>query len=124
MLRVEKAAVEAGKELVTARTYTDAIGREGITSSRTLNADTWVTLPSEISPRAGHLQIEKLLEIKSGRGENYLEFQTPRSNLRIPENGPFTSGRPDGSNALQFQLNESVPINPSTFRRPSGRPGN
>jgi hypothetical protein len=112
-------AIGAAKsELITVRTYTGAAGREGITSSGVLRADTWVTLPGEIPSRAGHLQIEKLLEIQPGRGANFLEFQVPSSNLRIPANGPRTSG-----GALQFQLNEPVPIDPSTFRLPPGRPG-
>lgn len=115
---VGRYAVAAKSELITVRTYTGTAGREGITSSGVLRADTWVTLPGEIPSRAGHLQIEKLLEIQPGRGANFLEFQVPASNLRVPANGPRTSG-----GALQFQLNESVPIDPSTFRRPPGRPG-
>ena len=110
-------AARGADNLVTVRTYTGAAGREGITSSGALRADTWVTLPGEIPLRAGHLQIEKLLEIQPGRGANFLEFQVPSSNLRIPANGPTTSG-----GALQFQLNNPVPIDPSTFRLPPGRP--
>ncbi|MFO7534840.1 MAG: RHS repeat-associated core domain-containing protein [Kiritimatiellia bacterium] len=109
----------AKSELFTVRTYTGAAGREGITSSRVLNADTWVTLPGEIPSRAGHLQIEKLLEIEPGRGANFLEFQVPSSNLRVPVNGPTVPG----SGAWQRQLIEPVPVDPSTFRRPPGRPG-
>ncbi len=105
-------------EILTVRTYTGAAGREGITNSGALRADTWVTLPGEIRPGDGHLQIEKLLEIQPGRGSNFLDFQVPSSNLRVPENGSRTSG-----GALQFQLNKSVPIDPSSFRRPPGRPG-
>jgi hypothetical protein len=85
-------APRAAPELITVRTYTGAAGREGITSSGVLNADTWVTLPGEIPSRAGHLQIERLLEIKPGRGANFLEFQVPTSNLRIPANGPTVPG--------------------------------
>jgi len=110
-------AARGADNLVTVRTYTGAAGREGITSSGALRADTWVTLPGEIPSRAGHLQIEKLLEIQPGRGANFVEFQVPSSNLRIPANGPTTSG-----GALQFQLNNPVPIDPSTFRLPPGRP--
>jgi hypothetical protein len=111
-------AIRAGSnELVTVRTYTNVVGREGISETGVLRADTWVTLPGEIPPHAGHLQIEELLEIRPGRGEYFIEFDVPASNLRIPENGPRTSG-----GALQFQLNEPVPVDPSTFRRPPGRP--
>ena len=61
-----------GKDpLITVRTYTDSVGREGISSSGNLRADTWVTLPGEIPSHAGHLQIEKILEIKPGRGSYF-----------------------------------------------------
>jgi len=116
--KVEKAVAEA--EMLTVRTYTNAAGRAGITSSGVLDANrTWVTLPEEISSRAGHLQIEKLLEIKPGRGANFLELQVPSSNLRIPANGPTVPG----TGLWQRRLIESMPIDPSTFRRPPGRPG-
>ncbi len=104
-------------DLVTVRSYTDATGKAGISGSGSLRADSWVTLPGEVPSRAGHLQIEKLLEIQPGRGSHFLEFQTPRSNLRVPNNGTHTSG-----GALQFLLNNPTPIDPSTFRRPPGRP--
>ena len=104
--------------MVTVRTYTNTAGREGISSSRHLRADTLVTLPDQIPSRAGHLQIERILEVQPGRASHFLEFQVPRSNLRVPANGPRTSG-----GALQFQLNDSVSIDPSTFRLPPGRPG-
>jgi len=107
-----------GGGMTTVRSYTNAAGREGISSSGAMRADSWVTLPSEIPSRAGHLQIEKILEIQSGRGSHYLDFQVPTSNLRVPANGTTTSG-----GALQFQLNNPVFINPNTFRRPPGRPG-
>jgi RHS repeat-associated protein len=105
-------------ELITVRSYTNALGKEGISSSGAMRADSWVTLPNQIPARSGHLQIEKILEIQPSRGSHYLDFQVPASNLRIPANGPTTSG-----GALQFQLNNPVPINPSTFRQPPGRPG-
>jgi hypothetical protein len=111
-------AVATGGGMTTVRSYTNAAGREGISTSGAMRADSWVTLPNEIPARAGHLQIEKILEIQPGRGSHYLDFQVPTSNLRVPANGTTTSG-----GALQFQLNNSVPINPSTFRRPPGRPG-
>jgi RHS repeat-associated protein len=103
---------------VTVRTYTNAIGREGITKTGKLRTDTWVTLPKEIPNRAGHLQIEKILEIKPGRGSYYIDVDVPYSNLRIPANGPTTSG-----GAVQFQLNKPVPVDPSNFQLPPGRPG-
>ena len=111
-------AARAADELVTVRIYTNTARREGISSRRHLRADTWLTLPSEIPSRAGHLQIERLLEIQPGRGSHFLELQVPASNLRVPANGPQTSG-----GSLQFQPNDPVSIDPSTFRRPPGRPG-
>ncbi len=111
-------AAKSADELITVRSYTNALGKEGISSSGAMRADSWVTLPNQIPARSGHLQIEKILEIQPGRGSHYLDFQVPASNLRIPANGSTTSG-----GALQFQLNNPVPINPSTFLRPPGRPG-
>ncbi|MFN9027292.1 MAG: hypothetical protein ACK5VX_13975 [Akkermansiaceae bacterium] len=111
-------AANGADELITVRSYTNALGKEGISNSGAMRADSWVTLPGQIPTRSGHLQIEKILEIQPGRGSHYLDFQVPASNLRIPANGPTTSG-----GALQFQLNNPVPINPSTFLRPPGRPG-
>ncbi|MEK7207845.1 MAG: hypothetical protein AAB134_08200, partial [Pseudomonadota bacterium] len=102
----------------TVRHYTDSMGVTGITRSGSLDAGTFVTLPSQIPTRAGHLQIENLLEIAPGRGGNYIDIAVPQSNLKIPFNGPTTSG-----GALQFQLKESVPIGPTGFKRPPGRPG-
>ncbi|MCM2263853.1 MAG: RHS domain-containing protein [Desulfuromonadales bacterium] len=110
-------AAKGADNLITVRTYTNATGREGITNSGTLRADTWVTLPGEMPAKAGHVQIEKILEIQPGRGEHFLEFQVPASNLRVPANGSRTSG-----GAMQFQLNKPVQIDPSKFSRPLGRP--
>jgi hypothetical protein len=110
-------AANSADELITVRSYTNAAGREGISSSGAMRADSWVTLPGQIPARSGHLQVEKILEIQPGRGSHYLDFQVPASNLRVPANGPTTSG-----GAVQFQLNNPVPIDPSTFRRPPGRP--
>jgi RHS repeat-associated protein len=75
-------------ELITVRSYTNALGKEGISSSGAMRADSWVTLPNQIPARSGHLQIEKILEIQPSRGSHYLDFQVPASNLRIPANGP------------------------------------
>lgn len=104
-------------ETVVVRHYTDTATRELINKSGSLNPGTHVTLPSEIPPQAGHLQIEKLLEIKPGRGSTYIDVEVPASNLRIPANGPTTSG-----NAWQRQLIEPTPIDPNLWRRPPGRP--
>jgi RHS repeat-associated protein len=103
--------------LVKVRSYTDDVGREGITQSGHLRKDSWVTLPDEIPIKAGRRQIEKMLEIQPGRGSNYIDLDVPRSNLRVPNNGTHTSG-----GKVQYQLNESVGIDSGTFRKPPGRP--
>jgi hypothetical protein len=104
-------------DLVTVRHYTDDTGRTAITDSGNLRSGTYVTVPSEIQPSSGHVQIEDMLEIKPGRGTNYIDVQTPKSNLAIPANGPVTSG-----NAWQRQLIDPVFFGTSTWRRPPGRP--
>jgi len=109
-------AAEAA-ELLTVRTYTSRAGRDAISESGHLRADTWVTLPNEVSNRAGHRQVERILEIQPGRGEHFIDVIVERSNLRVPTNGTHTSG-----GAIQFQLNRSIPIDPDGFRRPPGRP--
>ena len=111
-----EAAEQAG-DVVTVRTYTSRAGRDAISESGHLRADTWVTLPSEIPTRAGRRQVEEILEIQPGRGEHYIDVVVERSNLRVPVNGSHTSG-----GAIQFQLNRSVPIAPDGFRRQPGRP--
>lgn len=104
-------------DLVKVRSYTDDAGKAGISNDGALRSDSWLTVPEDIPSRAGHLQIEEILEIQPGRGSHYLEFDVPRSYLRFPNNGTHTSG-----GARQFQLNDPVEVDPSTFRRPPGRP--
>jgi len=104
-------------DTVLVRHYTDTATRQLINEGGQLNPRTYVTLPSEIPPRAGHLQIEQILEIEPGRGSTYIDVPTPASNLRVPANGPTTSG-----GAWQRQLIEPAPIDPTLWRRPPGRP--
>jgi RHS repeat-associated protein len=115
---IENARLLAAKsETVIVRHYTDTATRGLINESGNLRAGSYVTLPSEIPPRAGHLQIEDILEINPGRGSTYIDVPTPASNLRIPANGPTTSG-----SAWQRQLIEPTPVDPNLWRRPPGRP--
>ena len=106
-------------DLITVRHFTGSEGRQGISRSGSLRSDTFVTLPTEISPRAGHLQVERALEIAPGRGTNFIDVDVLRSNLRIPNNGATTS-----RGKLQFQLNDPIYIDPNNFRRTPGRPTN
>jgi len=99
------------------RHYTDAIGKAGISENGFLDVNTFVTLPTGIPKKAGHRQIEDMLEILPCRGSNYIDIEVPMSNLRIPEKGPFTSG-----DKWQRQLIEPVKIDSSRWRLPQGRP--
>src|SRR6266699_2072535 len=64
-------------DTVLVRHYTDTATRQLINESGQLRAGTFVTLPSEITPRAGHLQIERILEINLGRGATYIISMSP-----------------------------------------------
>jgi hypothetical protein len=76
---------------------------------------TFVTTPSEIPAGTTSSGVESLLEIGPGKGANSVTFETPNSNLVVPENGPTTSG-----GAQQFQLKEPVKIDPSKFKKTDG----
>jgi len=101
----------AGEATTTAIHFTDDAGMAAISSSGFLNADTFVTLPSEIPSGASSSAVEDLLGIDPGKGANSIIFDTSTDNLRIPFNGPTTDG-----GALQFQLNNPVPIDPANFK--------
>jgi RHS repeat-associated protein len=75
-----------------------------------LNAGSYVTLPSQIPVGASATEIEQLLEITPGKGANSITFDTPNSNLVIPDNGPTTSGQ-----AVQLQLQQPTQVDPSKF---------
>ena len=91
--------------------FTSDAGMAAISESGTLNAGTWVTLPSEIPSGSTGSAVENLLEIGPGKGSNSITFDTPSSNLVVPDNGPTTSG-----GATQFQLKEPQQINPANFK--------
>ena len=107
-------AAAEGAEVAEAATvthFTSDAGMASISGSGTLNSGTWVTLPSQIPGGASSSTVESLLEIGPGKGANSITFQTPGSNLVVPGNGPTTSG-----GAIQFQLKNSQPIDPSAFK--------
>lgn len=94
----------ARSEMVTVTHFTDAATVGKIqTGTGTLNAGSFVTLPSEVAGMNGSA-VEAALEINSGRGAFSTTFQTPRANLGPAFNGPLTSGQ-----KIQFQL-----VNPTT----------
>jgi RHS repeat-associated protein len=79
--------------------FTNEAGIESISSSGTLNANAWVTLPGEIPPGAMPSQIESLLEIAPGKGQFFVTGQTTLGNLAVPASGSLTSG-----GLVQYQL--------------------
>ncbi len=109
-------ALEGASTTATATTsvthFTNDAGMAAISESGTLRAGTYVTTPGEIPAGATSGQVESILEIGPGKGANSVTFETPNSNLGIPENGPTTSG-----GATQFQLKEPTPIDPTKFKK-------
>jgi RHS repeat-associated protein len=108
----------AGDDLVNVVHYTDEAGVGAISASRTMGTKSlqpFVTIPSQIPAGSTSAQVEQLLEIAPGRGAFSITFQTTRSNLMTPFNGPVTSG-----GAVQYQLRNPVTINPRNFVRTPG----
>jgi RHS repeat-associated protein len=110
------AAAGAGEGALASTTtsvthFTSDAGMAAISESGTLNAGTWVTLPSEIPAGTSSAEVESFLEISPGKGANSITFDTPSSNLAVPGNGPTTSG-----GATQFQLKNPQAINPTKFK--------
>ncbi len=89
----------SSSDMLTVTHFTDLNTAQLIVDSGQLNAGTYVTLPSEVSPGSTASEIEQLLEIGQGKGEAQFLFQTPASNLGFAPNGLATSG-----NALQWIL--------------------
>jgi RHS repeat-associated protein len=101
----------SGTAMTTVSHFTSDAGMAAISESGTLNAGTWVTLPSEIPAGASGADVESILEIGPGKGSNSITFDTPSSNLAVPDNGPETSG-----GAFQRQLINPQQIDPGTFK--------
>jgi hypothetical protein len=96
--------------------FTSDAGVASITDSGgLLRAGTYVTTPGEIPAGATSTQVENLLEIGPGKGQNSITFETPTSNLTVPENGSTTSG-----GAQQFQLKQPTQVDPTKFKKPGG----
>jgi hypothetical protein len=97
----------AENEMVTVTHFTDAATVAKIQNGTgTLNAGSFVTLPSEVAGM-NVSQVETALEINAGKGAYSTTFQTPRANLGPAFNGPLTSGQ-----KIQFQLINPTPSGP------------
>lgn len=68
--------------------------------------------PGEIPAGATSGQVESTLERGAGKGANSVTFDTPNSNLAVPENGSATSG-----GATQYQLKEPTQIDTTKFKK-------
>ena len=112
--KVGHPALTAGAEATTTVThFTSDAGVQGITDSGgVLRSGTYVTTPGEIPAGSTSGDVESILEIGPGKGTNSITFDTPNSNLAIPENGSTTSG-----GATQFQLNEPTRVDPTKFMK-------
>jgi RHS repeat-associated protein len=97
--------------------FTDDATAQAITDSGgVLYRGTYVTTPGEVPAGATSTQVERLLEIGPGKGQNSITFDTPNSNLMSPENGPTTSG-----GARQFRLKGPTRIDPWKFKKTDGQ---
>ncbi len=95
--------------------FTDDIGAEAIAKSGNLRQGTFVTLPPDVPAGSTARQVEELLEIAPGRGQNYIDRIVDPGDLMIPgaeHGGAFTSG-----GARQFQLLRELEIDPTRFGR-------
>jgi hypothetical protein len=95
--------------------FTDDVGAEAIAKSGSLRQGTFVTLPRDVPAGSTARQVEELLEIAPGRGQNYIDRFVDPGDLMIPgpeHGGAFTSG-----GARQFQLLRELEIDPTRFGR-------
>lgn len=103
-------------ETTTVTHFTSDAGAAGILESGgLLRTGTYVTTPGEIPSGATSTQVENLLEIGPGKGQNSVTFETPTSNLKVRENGPTTSG-----GSQQFQLRQPTQVDPTKFKKTGG----
>ncbi len=71
--------------------YTDASGASAIQNAGQLRAGTYVTKAGDVSGMTEG-QIEGALEIQPGRGQYSFRVKVDPKNLKVPSNGPTTSG--------------------------------
>ena len=89
--------------------FTSAEGAAAIEESGALRANSFVTTPEAVVGRTAGV-VEDLLELQPGRGAMNATLRVPADALKIPVNGPLTSG-----GVPQFQLTRPIPIDPGTF---------
>jgi RHS repeat-associated protein len=108
----------SGEATTTVTHFTNDAGVAAITDTGGLlrgggtTTGTFVAPAGEIPVGATSSEIEGLLEIGPGKGTNSITFETPNSNLVVPENGVTTSG-----GVTQYQLNEAIRIDPTKFKK-------
>jgi RHS repeat-associated protein len=98
-------------DVLTVRHYTNDATVKAISESGQLNP-VYVTTPSEIPPGATAKDIEKMLEIEPGKGDNYIDVTVSKDQLKVPENGGTTSG-----GKLQWQTTKKIPVDSKDFKR-------
>jgi len=76
----------------------------------------YVTTPTQIPPGSSAREIESILEIGQGKGQNMLSGQTGLNNLYVPGIGSVTSG-----GAIQFQIGRPVAVGPINIGLQIGR---
>lgn len=96
-------AARNADDLITVRHYTDYEHMVMIERSRSLKTPSYVTLPTEIPRGSTARDIERMLELNPGRGEYYIDLLVRKSDLRIPDAGPLTSG-----GKVQFQITQDI----------------
>lgn len=89
--------------------FTSAEGAAAIEGSGALRQGSFVAPASEVAGMSARAA-ETFLEIGAGRGAMQATFRVPADALRVPFNGPVTSG-----GATQFQLTRPWPISPGSF---------
>jgi RHS repeat-associated protein len=72
--------------------FTNESGAAAITESGELRAGSYVTKPSQVRG-INASQVESRLEIGPGKGQRSFEVRVRNDQLRVPDNGPKTSGK-------------------------------
>lgn len=89
--------------------FTSVEGAAAIESSGGLRSGSFVGLAGETAGKSAGV-IETFLEIGLGKGAMRATMRVPTDALKVPFNGPITSG-----GATQFQLNRVIPVSPGSF---------
>jgi hypothetical protein len=98
------ASMAAAENTLTVTHFTDLTGVKGILQSGYVRADSYVTLPGEVNGLTSS-EVESALEINAGRGAFSTQLNVRPFQLRIPDEGPLTSG-----GRIQLQLTEPVTL--------------